>query len=105
MAAETGALSSATPPCSSPDRDSRVRCRSRRWTAELMGHCKSYMRALGDEQPVEAESLKLALSEAVWVRAAAGGSGGGVGRSSNSACPPTIHRRGEAAVLSVFNST
>ncbi|XP_015283089.1 PREDICTED: kinetochore-associated protein NSL1 homolog [Gekko japonicus] len=66
MAAETEAVPSATPPCSSPGRDPRVRCRSRRWTAELMGHCKSYMRALGDEQPVEAETLKWALSEAVW---------------------------------------
>lgn len=34
-----------------------------------MGHCRSYLRALGDEQTVEGESLKWALGEAVWVRA------------------------------------
>nr|XP_056708432.1 kinetochore-associated protein NSL1 homolog [Euleptes europaea] len=66
MAAEMAALPSATPPGASAGRDPRVRCRSRHRTAELVGYCKSYARALGDEQPVEAEALKWALSEAVW---------------------------------------
>ncbi|XP_054837247.1 kinetochore-associated protein NSL1 homolog [Eublepharis macularius] len=64
MAAE--ALPSAPSSRSPPSRDPRVRCRSRRWTAELLGHCKPYLRAFGDEQPVEAENLKWALKEALW---------------------------------------
>ncbi|XP_061481242.1 kinetochore-associated protein NSL1 homolog [Rhineura floridana] len=49
---------------SSPD--PRVRCSSRRWTAELLGHCTPFVRKLGDGQSVEAESLEQALGEALW---------------------------------------
>ncbi|XP_048345558.1 kinetochore-associated protein NSL1 homolog [Sphaerodactylus townsendi] len=66
MAAEAEALPAETPPGPAPGRDPHVRCRSCRSVAELLGCCKSHVRALGDEQPVETETLQWALGEAVW---------------------------------------
>lgn len=58
----------AEPSTSAPScRDARVGCRSRRLASELLGHCAPYVRALGDGQPVESESLERMLSEALWV--------------------------------------
>uniref|UniRef100_A0ACB8GA79 Uncharacterized protein n=1 Tax=Sphaerodactylus townsendi TaxID=933632 RepID=A0ACB8GA79_9SAUR len=67
MAAEAEALPAETPPGPAPGRDPHVRCRSCRSVAELLGCCKSHVRALGDEQPVETETLQWALGEAVWL--------------------------------------
>ncbi|XP_053166097.1 kinetochore-associated protein NSL1 homolog [Hemicordylus capensis] len=65
MAAEMQPLLSAPVP-SPARRDPRVRCRSRRWTSELLGHCGPYVRKLGAGQPLEAEGLERALGEALW---------------------------------------
>ncbi|XP_053239202.1 kinetochore-associated protein NSL1 homolog [Podarcis raffonei] len=47
-------------------RDCRVRCCSRRQTAELLDYCQPFVRKLGEGQPVEAESLEQAVVEAIW---------------------------------------
>ncbi|KAJ6666900.1 hypothetical protein lerEdw1_018902 [Lerista edwardsae] len=47
-------------------REPRVRCRSRRWTRELLGHCGPYVRRLGAGQPLPPQSLERALGEALW---------------------------------------
>ncbi|XP_074846101.1 kinetochore-associated protein NSL1 homolog [Carettochelys insculpta] len=59
----------AEPPPPSPGpRESRVRCRSKRWVGEVLGLCAPYVRALADGQlgRLGAESRERALADALW---------------------------------------
>ncbi|XP_008124038.1 kinetochore-associated protein NSL1 homolog isoform X2 [Anolis carolinensis] len=60
MKAAEATSPSACPPC-----DPRVPCRSRDWTAELLGEYGPLVEKLGAGQAVEAEALKQAVAEAI----------------------------------------
>ncbi|KAL7987352.1 hypothetical protein Chor_006271 [Crotalus horridus] len=69
MAAEMEALqltgaAAVCPPL--PRQEPRVQCLSRRWTAELLDHCRPFVRRLGAGQAVETENLEQAVGEALW---------------------------------------
>lgn len=51
-----------------PRQEPRVQCLSRRWTAELLDHCRPFVRRLGAGQAVDSENLEQAVEEALWVR-------------------------------------
>ncbi|XP_063159381.1 kinetochore-associated protein NSL1 homolog [Candoia aspera] len=58
-------LTEAVPP-PPPRQEPRVQCLSRRWAAELLGHCGPFVRRLGTGQAVETENLEQAVGEALW---------------------------------------
>lgn len=60
------AAAAACPP--QPRQEPRVQCLSRRRTAELLDHCRPFVRRLGAGQTVESENLEQAMGEALWVR-------------------------------------
>ncbi|XP_013920613.1 PREDICTED: kinetochore-associated protein NSL1 homolog [Thamnophis sirtalis] len=69
---ETAAEMEALPPAAAaadrppPRQELRVQCLSRRWTAELLDHCRPFVRRLGAGQAVETENLEQAVGESLW---------------------------------------
>ncbi|KAK9412036.1 kinetochore-associated protein NSL1 like [Crotalus adamanteus] len=69
MAAEMEALQLTGAAAGCPQllrQEPRVQCLSRRWTAELLDHCRPFVRRLGAGQAVETENLEQAVGEALW---------------------------------------
>ncbi|XP_070590547.1 kinetochore-associated protein NSL1 homolog [Erythrolamprus reginae] len=65
--AAAAAATAATAVCPlSLRQEPRVQCLSRRWTTELLDHCKPFVRRLGASQAVEAGTLEQAVGEALW---------------------------------------